>query len=257
MEKKEKVKEQLQNLQQRDEMLAVDKKCPRCGARMTVCYQHKRESDPPKLNLFDRYSPCEYYCPHCKAYFPEAGKYEKYETRPAAPFEGGGVQYAYLTRFITGTVSKKIFPLSIMFGGSLVVFVKGFQGVLSGFSMAYWFLCVLSGVAALVSGYFDLCFFRLWLAGMRSYYEPAEQGLIFNDGASTFYLPWSSFRLVCEVDMGEGVPNGYAFDTEEKSFLINSNVEKYEELVDSILEKIADIAVLDSGATFRIFRSRA
>lgn len=233
------------------------KACPDCGKRLAEC---EKDNTSIRLNAYvlDKWVDHEYYCPHCDKRVNKKLLWPARINNRKAP-EAHGTRYirkrhansANLFGNLGDDTVWRIFGiiLAIMFAaiiiGVLPIFLTElaesyYSAVSSGafiilmmillifLQLAVW--CVLWTVERTIGYVIN----RLFI----TYYEVTEEGLIVKEPFRKRFYAWEDFRLLSiRAGYFEGA-SGYVFDLEQRVLIIDSGVEYYINLAESIMEPL-------------------
>lgn len=242
--REQKKNEEMERIRRANEMLFQDKACPQCGARLAVCKKPYNSESFPSLNIVDANIESEFYCPECEQYFAAETKLANWHNTQTTKFNSDGRKYRFSKEFASRRILRMFLMLTAAMVMLLPVFTIQLSKIIDGFSISAWAMCVLSGVAIFVLGYFALHYSKMYRVCRKAFIEPATKGVIFCNGANVVYIPWQDFRIGSTMSMGNA-EDAFAFDTAASSFLVNENMEDYKELALKIADNIKDIAKLD------------
>lgn len=222
-----------------NEITYRDFACPVCGQRLIVCHSPELAGTFPHLHLGCDRLKSAYYCPKCQTYLDINGQYPLYIPQPRPPFAGDGHRYPFAKSFVNGRILRTLCIQALAALFILFPFLYMVRAALRHFTLLNWAGALLCGVLLFVTAFFMTYYFRIWRLGRHSYFELGEQGLIFQEGMDTHYMPWEDFRLAAAVPQGEEA-NIYTFDTVNRSVVFNSNLENYQDIALRIARRLRD-----------------
>ncbi len=246
-------KDELERMRRANEILFQDKACPGCGGRMAVCRQPESEGEFPYLNLGDREMKNAYYCPVCRAYHGVEGEYALYEPKGRESFAGDGRKYPFTRSFVYDRVLRVLLMQGAAALCVLPLFLYMLRATVRDFGVLNWGGMLLCGVALFVLVYFAAYYFRLWGVCKRAFFELGPQGVIFCDGVEPAYIPWGDFRLAEAIPGGEDIGDSFVFDTTERSFVINQNLQDYRDAALRIARHIRDDVPMNPRLTNMVY----
>lgn len=246
-------KDELERMRLANEVLFQEKACPACGSRMAVCRQPESAAEFPYLNLGDREMKNVYYCPACKAYHSVEDAYDLYEPKRRESFAGDGRKYLFTREFVYDRVIRVLVRQGIAAVCVLPLFLYMLRMTVRDFGVLNWAGMLLCGVALFVLVYFAAYYFRLWGVCKRAFFELGAQGVIFCDGVEPAYIPWEDFRLAEAIPGGEEIGDSFVFDTSERSFVINQNLQDYKDAAMRIAKRIRDDVPMNPRLTNMVY----
>ena len=245
--------EKMEQMSRANEMLFREKACPACGSRMVVCEKPSAPEVFPRINVGDREAESLYYCPVCQSYHSPEQPYQLYEPKDRPAFAGDGRRYRYSKLFLWDRVLR---VLLMQVAGAVCVLpllaVMVYRTA-TDFGLLNWAGMLLCGVALFILIYFSSYYIRIWRVCKQAYFELGEEGVIFNDGAQILYMPWQDFRLAEALRGEEGTGDSFIFDTTERTFVINQNLEDYQDAAMRIARRIREDVPMDPRLTTMVF----
>ncbi len=225
----------------------LNKKCKLCGKRLTVCEKESEALGFRRLNLTDPKKKSRYYCPDCEKYFAASDTGGDYRRNAREIPKEKGKRYHFLKS--SGYTVVSHYPLKVIFVLLLVTLavILGTSGAKNDipFMIIGATFC---GAGGLILAYYLISARRNGRAQKNIYFELLKNGLIYNNGKQKSYYEWEDFRIISQARRGKkGEFDAYAFDTKEKAFLISQDIENYEELRSTIIDKVRGTAKIMPG----------